>query len=79
VLIENSVVYLKQKKMKAITNIFDPKFDFTAIPSNRRLIAVDKLVQVFKVDNLITYDEYLDILALWVDQVDVAKFRTRVN
>ena len=65
--------------MEAITNIFDPKFDFTAIPRNRRLIAVDKLSQAAHKDNLITHEEFLEVLVVWMDQVTVAEFKALVK
>ena len=62
-----------------ITDIFNPQFDIIKIPANRRLIAVDKLSQAAHKDNLITHDEFLEVLVEWIDQIMITKFKALVN
>ena len=63
--------------MKAITNIFDPQFDITAVPLKYRSTP---LYQLFgNIGVFISHDEFLSILVEWFDLIEMDKMKTRVN
>jgi hypothetical protein len=59
--------------MKAITNIFAPQFDITAVPLKER---EESLYQLFgHIGVFISHDEFLCILVEWFDSIELAKLR----
>lgn len=59
--------------MKAITNIFDPQFDITAVPRKDR---EKSLYQLFgHIGVFISHDEFLSILVEWFDSIELVKLK----